>query len=233
MSEYDVPKEMTKEDMQEVLSQFRKGAIYAKNAGFDGVELHGANGYLIDQFLRDATNQRTDEYGGSAENRCRFPLQVLDVLIEEFGADKVAIRVSPLGRYNDMFDSDPISTYSYLIKELDKRQIAFLEITRHHEAAKFPNLYEVQPEDQIPNVYEAFRPFFKGTLIANTCFDLESANQIIAAGLADMVSFGSNYIANPDLVLRFKNNWPLNTPNMKTFYAPGAEGYIDYPKFQL
>ena len=229
--EYDVPQEMSLEDIAEVLNQFKIGARNAKQAGFDGIELHGANGYLIDQFLRDAVNKRTDEFGGSIENRCRFPLKVMDILIDEFGSDKVGIKLTPAGRFNDMFDSDPVSLYSYFLKELDNRKVAFVELSKAPEFRAVPNFYGISGEDQIPNFYETFRKCFSGIIIANNGFDFESGNKVIEEGFVDMVSYGRLFIANPDLVKRFENNWPLNEPNEKTFYSSGAEGYINYPKY--
>jgi len=229
--EYDTPKEMTIEDIEEVLEQFRKGAQNAKKAGFDGIQLHGANGYLIDQFLRDSVNKRTDDYGGSIENRCRYPLQVMDILINEFGSDKVGIKITPIGRFNDMFDSDPLNLYVYLLKELDKRKISFVEIPKSPEFRPVPNYYKVEPEDQISNVYETFRPFFSGILIANNGFDFQSGTNLLETGFADMISYGRLYISNPDLVNRFKNNYPLNPPDENTFYTAGPKGYITYKNY--
>jgi 2,4-dienoyl-CoA reductase-like NADH-dependent reductase (Old Yellow Enzyme family) len=229
---YDEPKEMTKEDIEEVVEQFRQGAKNAKEAGFDGLELHGANGYLIDQFLRDGVNKRTDEFGGSVENKCRFPLMVIDVLVEVFGHENVGIKVSPIGRFNDMFDSDPVATYTHLLKELAKRNVAFVEIVRGPEFMKVENFYGINGEDQIANVYETFRPVWNGILIANLNYSFEEANKELEAGLADMVSFGRFYIANPDLTLRWENGWELNECRPNLFYSPGPEGYTDYPKYE-
>jgi N-ethylmaleimide reductase len=230
--EYEEPDEMTLDDIEEVKKDFRQGAINAKMAGFDGIELHGANGYLIDNFLRDCSNKRTDKYGGSVENRCRFPLEVIDILIDIFGGDKVGIKISPVGRLNDMFDSDPIVTYSYFLNELDKRKIAFIELPRAPEYRLVPNYYEIKGEEQIPDVYKTFRSCFRGVIIANNGFDFESGNEILKNGYADMVSFGRLFISNPDLVHRFENDWELNPWNDKTFYLPGPQGYIDYPKYE-
>ena len=229
--EYDTPQEMTKEDIQEVLTQFRKGAENAKKAGFDGLELHAANGYLVDQFLRDAVNQRKDEYGGSVENRCRFALEVMDNLIDVFGADKVGIKVTPTGRFNDMFDSDPVALYTYLFSELNKGNVSFVEITRAPEFRPVPNYYNIKGEEQIPNIYETFRAVFKGFIMANNGFNFESGSKIVEDGLVDFVTFGRLYISNPDLVYRFKNNFPLTIADEKTFYTPGATGYTDYKPY--
>jgi N-ethylmaleimide reductase len=230
--EYDEPQEMTKEEILEVVEQFRQGAIRAKYAGFDGIELHAANGYLIDQFFRDGVNKRTDEFGGSFENRCRFPLMVMDALIDVFGTEKVGIKLTPVGRFNDMFDSDPIPLYTYLLKELDSRKIAYVEIVKAPEFREVPNFYGgIKGEEQIPNVYKTFRSAFSNVLIANNGFNFETGNQIIEEGLADMVAFGRPFISNPDLVKRFKNNWPLTESDEKTYYTNGFEGYLDYAHY--
>lgn len=228
--EYDIPKEMTKDDINEVLEFFQKGAENAKEAGFDGLELHGANGYLIDQFLQDATNKREDEYGGSIENRCRFPLQTMDILCNVFGSDKVGIRLSPVGRFNDMFDSNPEELSKYLLKELNKRKIAFVEAARPIKDLSIPNLYGVDEIKQMPNLLKTFRENFKGLLIGNNNFSFEEANNYIEEEIVDMVSFGRLFIANPDLVERFINNWEFNALDTKTYYEGGYKGYNDYPK---
>jgi N-ethylmaleimide reductase len=228
----EVPVELTEEGILEIVKQFRKGAENAAKAGFDGLELHGANGYLIDEFLRDSTNQRTDKYGGSIENRCRFPLMVIEELCTVFGPEKVGIKITPVGRFQDMFDSDPVALYTYFLKELNKRKVAFAEIVSAPEFMPEPNFYGVEGEHQIPDVWKTFRPVFDGVIIGNNNLTFEKANQYIEDGLIDLVTFGRNFIANPDLIERFKNGWPLNTPKPKLFYCPGPEGYIDYPKYQ-
>lgn len=228
--EAEKPEELSEEGIMEILEQFKTGAINAKKAGFDGLELHGANGYLIDTFLRDATNKRTDKYGGSVENRCKFPLMVIDALCDVFGPDRVGIKVTPVGRFQDMFDSDPVSTYTYLLKELNKRKISFVEITRAPEFVPASNIYGIEGEVQIPDVYSTFRPQFDGVLIGNNKFTPEEAMNCIEEGKIDMVTFGRLFIANPDLVDRVVNNWGFNEIKPKLFYSPGKEGYIDYPK---
>jgi len=229
----ETPKELDEEGMKNIIKNFKKGAENALKAGFDGLELHGANGYLIDEFLRDATNIRKDKYGGSVENRCRFPLQVIDVLVEVFGSDRVGMKVTPVGRYQDMFDSDPIKTYEYLFHELSKRNIAFVELLQAPEFVPVSNLYKIEGETQIPNVFETFRKSFTGVLIGNNTINKEKGNSLIESGLVDMVSFGRFFISNPDLVERFENNWELNNNlDYKSFATPGAEGYIDYPRYE-
>eukprot|EP01017_Pseudomicrothorax_dubius_P009099 TRINITY_DN13041_c0_g1_i2.p1 TRINITY_DN13041_c0_g1~~TRINITY_DN13041_c0_g1_i2.p1 ORF type:complete len:368 (-),score=93.93 TRINITY_DN13041_c0_g1_i2:51-1154(-) len=216
----DTPREMTIEDIKNITEAFRLGAERAKRAGFDGVQLHGANGYLIDNFLRSGSNKRTDEYGGSVENRCRFPLEVIDQLISVFGADRVGIKISPLGRFNDMYDENPVETFSYLLEQLDARGCSFVELRDAEEATG---------KAQVPDIYKALRPFFKRAIVANQGLDFEKGNAIIASGLADLVSFGRLFIANPDLVERFRLGKGLNPPDPKTFYGSGPKGYTDYP----
>lgn len=228
----DVPKELNEEEILQIIKEFRKGAENALKAGFDGLELHGAAGYLIDQFLRDGTNKRSDKYGGSIENRCRFPLMVIEELCTVFGPEKVGIKVSPCGRFQDMFDSDPVNLYTHFLKELNKRKISFVEIVSSREFVTEPHLYGIDGEQQIPDVFETFRPVYDGVLIGNDNFDFDKANQYIEKGLMDMVTFGRTFISNPDLIERLKNGWPLNPANHKLFYSPGARGYIDYPRYE-
>lgn len=231
-----VPKEMTKEDIQTVIGQYKQAAINAKEAGFDGVELQGANAYLIDQFLKDATNKRTDEYGGSVENRSRFCLEVIDALIEVYGAKRVGIKISPVGRSLDIYESDPVALYSHLLKELDARGIAFVQImepTPMHSEIKFKTTNHYGPgEDQIKNCAQTLRPFFKGTIICNNKLTPEEALKKINDGEADLVSFARLFISNPDLPLRIKNGWPLAEYDDNTFYGGNEKGYTDYPFFE-
>lgn len=214
-----VPRALENNEIKEIVEQFRQGAINAKEAGFDGVELHGANGYLIDQFLQDSSNQRTDEYGGSVENRARFLLEVANAVISVWGKDRVGVRLSPGGLFNGMGDSNPIETFEYAIKQLNKLPLAYLHLLEPF----IPN-----PKFEKP-VYEYFRPHFSGFLIANKGFVFDTAAEIINNKKADLVSFGSLFISNPDLPSRFKNNYPLAQADQNTFYAGGEKGYIDYP----
>ncbi len=226
------PRELCEADILQIVEDFRFGAANALKAGFDGVQLHGANGYLIDEFLRDATNKRTDQYGGSIENRCRFPLMVIDALTSVFGADKVGIKLSPVGRFQDMFDSDPEALMKHILTELSKRNVAFVELVKAPEFMPVPNYYGIAGEDQLPTIYKTLRPFFNGTLIANNGFDWQSGNEVLQSGEADMVTFGRPFMANPDLVERWTNGWELNAVDYDKAYGGGAEGYCDYPKYQ-
>jgi len=227
-----VPKEMTKDDIKTVVEQFRESAKLAKEAGFDGLELHGANGYLIDQFIRDSSNQRKDEYGGSVENRCRFPLEVIDALIEVFGAGRVGIKLTPVGRYQYMYDSNPIETYSYLLTKLSEKKIAFVELMEPNDGEYIKKSHFKPGKEQIPHVAKQFRNVFKGTLITNAGYKLDTAAKAIKENIADLVSFGKLFINNPDLVQRAIKKWPLNDKwDFTTFFSGGEKGYIDYPTY--
>ena len=194
---------------------------YARDAGFDGVELHGANGYLIDQFLRDSTNKRTDRYGGSASNRARFLIEVTQALIGEWGGERVGVRLSPTNPYNDIADSNPAATFSTAARELDRLGIAYLHIVE-------PGPGDPVAAGEMPDI-RFFRKIWRGPLIANKGYDLERANAVLRDGAADLVSFAALYLANPDLDERFRRGGPFNPPDRKTFYGGAAKGYTDYP----
>lgn len=215
-----VPHALTTAEVQEVVQQFRQAAANAIRAGFDGVEIHGANGYLVDQFIRDGANQRTDAYGGSIENRCRFALEVVDACVAEIGAGRVGIRLSPLTPFNDLADSNPQTVFAYLVEELNKRGIAFIHFIEGATGG---------PRDVPGFDYAWARQAFKGTYIANNGYDRQMAIDAIDSGKADAVAFGRLFISNPDLVERLKLNAVLNEPNPNTFYTPGPVGYTDYP----
>ncbi len=211
---YPVPRALALEEIPGVIEAFRQGALNAKAAGFDGVEIHGANGYLLDQFLQDGSNHRTDAYGGSVENRARLMLEVTDAAISVWGAGRVGVHIAPRGDAQSMGDSNPRATFGYLVRELGKRGIAFV-FAREHVG-----------DDRLG-------PFLKkefgGAYIVNEGFTRETAEQILAAGEADAVAFGKPFIANPDLVNRLRLAAPLNEPDAATFYGQGPEGYTDYP----
>ena len=208
--ETHVPTVMTIEDIKSVLEEYRQAALRAKEAGFDGVELHGANGYIVDQFLRDATNKRTDEYGGSVENRARFCLEVIDQLISVFGKGRVGIKLSPVGRFNDMFDSNPLETFTYLLRKLDEKGIAFVQLTEPGVIDNEDKTDYIDGKEQIPEVAKAFRGAFTGTLITNFGHTPETALDYINKGWADVVTFGKLFLSNPDLVDRIKSGTELN-----------------------
>jgi 2,4-dienoyl-CoA reductase-like NADH-dependent reductase (Old Yellow Enzyme family) len=211
---YATPRALETEEIPGIVAAFRKGAENAKRAGFDGVEIHGANGYLLDQFLQDKTNKRTDAYGGSVENRARLLLEVTDACIDVWGASRVGMHLAPRGDAHDMGDSNPAETFGYVATELGKRGIAFICARE----ALGPNRLGPQ-----------LKKAFGGVYIANEKMTRDSAEQVVASGEADAVAFGQLFIANPDLPERLKINAPLNQPQPETFYHPGAEGYTDYP----
>lgn len=213
--EYVIPRALETEEIASIVEAYRKGAENARKAGFDGVEVHGANGYLLDQFLQTSTNQRTDQYGGSIENRARLMLEVTDACIDVWGADRVGVHLSPRCDLHDMGDENPAETFGYLACELGKRGIAFI-------CAR-----EAEADDSLsPQLKDAFG----GVFIANERFTHDSANAWLESGTADAVAFGVPFIANPDLPERFARQAMLNEPHPETFYVPGPVGYIDYPR---
>ena len=216
--EFVTPRALNRAEIPEVIAAYRHGAENARAAGFDGVEIHGANGYLLDQFLQDKTNQRLDDYGGSLANRARLMLEVADAAIEVWGPGRVGMHLAPRGDAHDMGDSNPRSTFTYLAQELGRRRLAFL-CAREHAGAN-----RLGPE---------LKRAFKGIYVANEKFTQESAEQVIAAGEADAVAFGVQFIANPDLPRRFREHAALNQPNSSTFYAVGPRGYVDYPSLPV
>ncbi|MFL9984114.1 alkene reductase [Paraburkholderia sediminicola] len=214
---YVTPRALELDEIAGVVEAFRKGAENAKAAGFDGVEVHGANGYLLDQFLQDSTNKRTDVYGGPIENRARLLLEITDACIDVWGANRVGVHLAPRRDSHTMGDSDPAATFGYVARELGKRKIAFI-------AAR-----EALGDDRLgPQLKKAFG----GPYIANEKFTQETAQHVLDAGEADAVAWGQLFIANPDLVRRFATNAPLNKPNPATYYARGETGYVDYPTLE-
>ncbi len=214
---YVTPRALTLEEIPGIIADYRKAAENALRAGFDGVEIHGANGYLLDQFLQDHANRRTDAYGGSIENRARLMLEVTDAAIAVWGADRVGLHLAPRGDHHSMGDSDPAATFGHVAREAGKRGLAFL-CTRE-------SLGENRLSPQLKTA-------FGGPLIANEAFTKATANAVLAAGEADAVAFGKLFIANPDLPRRFALDAPLNPPKPETFFAPGPVGYIDYPTLE-
>lgn len=211
------PRALEREEIPGVVAAFKQGAENAQRAGFDGVEIHGANGYLLDQFLQDSTNRRTDEYGGTIENRARLMLEVTDAAASVWSASRVGIHLAPRGDLYSMGDSNPAGTFGYLAEQLGKRGIAFIAARE-----------SVGPGRLGPELKRKFG----GTYIANEGFSFETANQAIAAREADAVAFGKLFIANPDLPKRFALGAPLNTPDPSTFYGSGPRGYTDYPSLE-
>jgi N-ethylmaleimide reductase len=221
MEDFVTPRALETAEIAGVIDDYRRGARNAKQAGFDGVEVHGANGYLIDQFLRDGSNKRTDRYGGSALNRARFLVEVTEAAIGEWGADRVGVRLSPTNPYNSMSDSNPAATFSTAIDELNRPGLAYLHIVE-------PIAGDPVPAGEIPDI-GFFRKIWRGPLIGNKGYDLARANAAIRDGVADLVSFAALFIANPDLPERLRSGGPFNPPDRKTFYGGSASGYTDYP----
>ncbi len=223
----EAPRALEIAEISPVVEQFRQGAENARAAGFDGVELHGAFGYLIDQFLQDVSNQRTDEYGGSIENRARFLLEVVGAVTEVWGGDRVGIKLSPSNTFYGMGDSNPEATFGYVIKTLNQFGLAYIHLMEPNEA-------DLQKPVLNP-VTSRFRPLYQGTIITNGGYDRNKGNTAIVNGDANLVSFGQLFIANPDLPWRLEHNAPLNEPNPQTFYGQGKagaeKGYTDYAFF--
>jgi N-ethylmaleimide reductase len=220
-----IPRALSTDEIPGVVEQFRQAAINAKAAGFDGVEIHGSSGYLLDQFLRDGSNIRGDHYGGSIENRARFPLEVAAAVAEIFGPDRAGYRVGPCMTLHGMQDSTPIETFTYLARELDKLGIAYLHVT---EGVAGPDA----PPPGVARVAPYLRNAFSRTLILNGGYDANLGEAALSKGEADLIAYGVPFLANPDLPERFRQRAALNTPNYSSFYAPGEDetvGYTDYP----
>ena len=221
MKPFVTPRALETAEISGIVEDFRRGARNAREAGFDGVELHGANGYLIDQFLRDGSNKRTDRYGGSAANRARLLVEVMEAITGEWGADRVGVRLSPAASFNDMADSNPAATFSAAVNELNRLRLAYLHIVE-------PIAGDSIAAGEMPDI-RFFRKIWRGALIGNKGYDLARANAVIRDGFADLVSFAALFLANPDLPERFRRGGPFNPPDRKTFYGGSAGGYTDYP----
>jgi N-ethylmaleimide reductase len=218
---FPVPEAMTGEDIKTTIAEFGQAAINAMEAGFDGIELHGANGYLLEQFIRPNTNLRTDGYGGSIENRARFVVEVVDAVIKAIGRERVGIRLSPFGVFNDMPLYDNMENdYTYLAQQLNISGPAYIHLVDHSSMGA----------PAVPEAMKAtFRKEFKGTLILSGGYDADRAENDLAEGKCDLVAFARPFLANPDLVERWKTGAALNVPDVDTFYTPGPKGYTDYP----
>jgi N-ethylmaleimide reductase len=204
-----------------ITKDYADAALCCQRAGFDGVEFHGANGYLIDQFLRDGTNKRTDAYGGSIENRLRFALETLDAVLKVWPASRVGMRISPVSPANDISDSNPAALFGALVAELSRRKLGYLHVVEGATGG---------PRDNIPFDFQALRKSFSGAYIANNGYDRDMAIDAVATGRADLIAFGRPYISNPDLVERLRVGAPLNELDKATLYGGGAKGYTDYPE---
>lgn len=215
---YVMPRELHDDELPNIVAGFTTAAQNAQAAGFDGVEVHGANGYLLDEFLRDGANKRVGPYGGSIENRARLLLEVIEAVSDVWGSDRVGVRLSPLNSYNNMIDSDPIALVTWLGAKLNAFNLAYLHLMRG-------DFFQQQKGD----VLTPAREHYKGVLIGNMGYTAEEADKAIAAGKLDAVAFGTSFLANPDLPARIKAGAALNQPNPATFYSPGEKGYTDYP----
>lgn len=220
---YEEARVATLDDIRRILGDYATAARNAIRAGFDGVQLHGANGYLVDQFLRDSTNFREDEYGGSVANRIRFPREATEALISEAGADRTFVRLSPIGLVQGCDDSDPHTLFTEAGRVLGELGIAGIELRE-------PGPHSTFAATDVPPVSPAIRPLFKGGIILNSDYDGPSAKARLAEGVADAISFGRPFISNPDLADRLRSGSPLAAADVKTFYSEGPEGYTDYPK---
>ena len=222
MEEYVTPRALETEEIPGIIEEYIHGAKLAKEAGFDGVEIHNANGYLLDQFLRDGTNQRGDSYGGAVQNRARLTIEVAEAVCGVWGSDRVGIRFSPAGVFNDMHDSNPIETFGHVLKELNRLNLAYAHIT------------QVTAQDIAHGAVAGVGPkelksFWNGKIVSAGGFTLESGNQALAEGWADAIAFGVPFIANPDLPERFRKNSALNKADDASFYGGTEQGYTDYP----
>lgn len=222
---YEVPRALTTEEIPGVVEDYRKAAENAKKAGFDGVEIHGANGYLIDEFLQSKTNHREDQYGGSLENRYRFLKEIVEAVMTVWPANRIGVRIAPNGSFNDMGSPDYRETFAYVAKQLNGYGLAYLHVM-DGLAFGFHELGE-------PMTLAEFRKVFDNTIIGNCGYDREAGEKAIAANDADLIAYGRPYISTPDLVARFENNWELNPDApQETWYSPGPEGYTDYPTYE-
>jgi len=220
-----VPRALEVNELSGIVADYVAAAQNALAAGFDGVEIHCANGYLLDEFLRDGTNHRTDEYGGSAENRARFPLAVIRAVASVVGPGRVGVRISPTSSFNDMSDSDPENTFGTFARLLAPLNLAYLHVLA-------PDAHDVA-NGRHPVPVRFFRTVYPGTIMANWGYTRDTAEAALAAGEFDLVSFGKLFISNPDLPARFRKSAPLNVPDERTFYGGGAEGYTDYPALSV
>ena len=215
------PDALTEEGIRETIADYIAAAKAAKEAGFDGIEVHAANGYLLEQFLMDGVNDRTDAYGGSVENRMRILNEVLDAVSDVWPAERIGVRLSPLGQFNDVSDSDPATHYGYIVEQLDKRGLGYLHMVEEAPGA--------ETDVAQAEIMKRLRTRWSGFYIVNGGYDGDTAARAVAEGHADAVAFGRLFIANPDLPRRLRQNAPLNEGDSSTFYGGGAEGYIDYP----
>jgi N-ethylmaleimide reductase len=226
MKDYETPRAMNAEDIKQTILDYRQAALNAMEAGFDGVQLHAANGYLPQQFLSDSANHRTDDYGGSIENKSRFILDVMHELVGAIGSEKVGIKISPLTITNSIRLDDPVAAYTYLISELNKMDLAFVEIARNNKKESMPPEYPREDEIQL------FGRLSTNTVIANSGYNRDTAEAELMKGTAKLISFARLFLANPDLPQRFEQNAALNEVDSKTMYGGDEKGYTDYPTLE-
>uniref|UniRef100_A0A1D1YS66 Putative 12-oxophytodienoate reductase 4 n=1 Tax=Anthurium amnicola TaxID=1678845 RepID=A0A1D1YS66_9ARAE len=223
VSEYSPPRRLRADEIPQIVNDFRLAARNAIEAGFNGVEIHGAHGYLLEQFMKDSANDRTDEYGGSLENRCRFPLEVVEAVVDEVGADRVGVRLSPFVDYMDCWDSDPLALGVHMVESLNKHGILYCHVVE-------PRMAIVEGRRKLQHGLLPMRKAFQGTFIAAGGYDREEGNKAVGSDYTDLVAFGRLFLANPDLPKRFLLDAPLNKYNRMTFYIPDpVVGYTDYP----
>lgn len=218
-----VPRALATDEIPGIVEDYRRAAHNAKEAGFDGAEVHGANGYLLDQFLQSGTNTRTDGYGGSLPNRARLLLEATRAVAEVLGTDRVGVRLSPGGAVGDIHDEDPIETFTFAASQLSDLDLAYLHVVENSQAGAPHGL------ETVGGATALMRKAYAGTLISNGAYTRDSAEQALESGAADLIAFGRAFLANPDLPARFERDAPLNEPNPDTYYGGGAEGYTDYP----
>ncbi|NBX04148.1 MAG: alkene reductase [Alphaproteobacteria bacterium] len=223
---YEPPRALENSELAGIVADYKKAAQNAKDAGFDGVEVHGANGYLLDQFLQDGSNQRSDNYGGSIENRARLLLEVTDAVAEVWGKGRVGVRLSPYGTFNDMSDGDPIALFTYVLEQLSARQIGYAHLIEPRSTSAGGNDAVLE---EAPSTSALFRKSFKGVFLSAGGYTRENALEVVEKGEADAVVFGRLFISNPDLPERLKANLPLNRYDRATFYGGAEKGYTDYP----
>ena len=229
---YVTPRALELSEIPKIIAEYKRGARNAKAAGFDGVHIHGANGYLLDQFLQDSTNRRSDQYGGSLENRARLMLEVTDAVSEVWGADRVGMHLAPRMDSHDMGDSDRLGTFTYVARELGRRKLGWIAAREYvHDANTRPVDSKGRPKEirNPEHIGPRLKDAFGGVYIANEGFTFETAQKALAEGWADAVAFGKLFIANPDLVKRFAEGAALNAWDTATFYSGGPQGYVDYP----
>lgn len=223
---FEIPRALRTDELPDIVDDYRRAARHAHAAGFDGVEIHAANGYLLEQFLQSKSNHRDDDYGGSIANRCRLPIEVTQAVIDVLGADRVGIRLSPFGIANDSGEEEPMPLYAHLVEQLNPLGLAYLHLIEPR--ASGAGQKEVNHEN-VPSACELFRPLWRGGLITAGNFTRATAVAAVEAGYADAIAFGRYFISNPDLPRRLAENLPLTPYNRATFYGGGNHGYIDYP----